>query len=309
MIASFYLFDVDHGQSAALLLPNGRWCIFDVGCTSTFSPVSWIAANDRSSLITQALGGTPNFQFLKGTVSHLHGDHLADYRALFSHGPGYFRTVTPDTDYLRDCFETCSDNDGPRMIADFARQASAGFGPNVAIPDYGGAAVYELSLDVAVGRALGGDANARVNNASIVTRIDIHGTSVLLCGDLMKEAWDSLLYAQGPLGDSWRQHVANVDILVAPHHGHKSGYSTALLSLAKPNVVLASVVAKDPHVDSRYSQDPVRGIRIGDTDHTLMTTRKQGHIKIEISPPQGLVVAGARSWTFGPSALLQDLHI
>lgn len=83
MTAEFYLFDVDHGQSAALRLPNGRWCIFDVGCTSTFFPVNWIANREKPKqggglLATLARSNAVPFRFLKATISHWHGDHLQD---------------------------------------------------------------------------------------------------------------------------------------------------------------------------------------------------------------------------------------
>ena len=42
MTAEFYLFDVEMGQAAALKLPNGRWCMFDMGKSGLFSPVNWI---------------------------------------------------------------------------------------------------------------------------------------------------------------------------------------------------------------------------------------------------------------------------
>ena len=305
MSATFYLFDVDHGQCAALLTPNGQWCIFDVGCTNAFSPISWIVRKHGSSPLGQILGIPTNFQFLKGTVSHLHGDHIADYANLFQQCPEYFKTVIPDEKYLKDCFETCSDNEGPRMIGDFVTYVSSSFGPPVSLPDYGGATVFELSLDVDVARSLGGDANTRVNNASIITRIDVYGNSILLCGDMEKEAWEAILTTTWTGRLNWVRHVSNVDILVAPHHGHKSGYSTALLNLAKPSVVLASVVAKDPHVDTRYSQGPVQGMRIGGTAYSFITTRRQGHVKVEIQQPNILAghLKGRTSWTFGNSVL------
>ncbi len=57
------------------------------------------------------------------------------------------------------------------------------------------------------------------NNASIVTRINVFGYSILLCGDVMKDAWEVI--TKDPL---WQQFVSNIDVLVAPHHGHSSGY-------------------------------------------------------------------------------------
>jgi len=315
MSAIFFLFDVDLGQSASMRLPNGRWCIFDVGCNSTFSPVRWIAGNGQGSLIAQALFGVPSFCFLKGTVSHMHGDHLADYANLFQHGPEFLKTVNADQAYVTDCYASCSNELSRATVRAFSQRYASGFSPAVSTPDYGGVQISELCLPVAVARQIGGDANSRVNNASVVTRIDVYGKSILLCGDMEREAWEILLgqdCAQmlqrgqyGINGNAWRALVANVDILVAPHHGHRSGYSTDLLNLAKPSVVLASVVAKDPHVDSRYSQIPVQGIQVGAMRYSLISTRAQSHIRIEIHPPDVLSgqFRGATYWMFGEIAV------
>ncbi len=300
MSATFYLFDVDHGQSAALKLPNGRWCIFDVGRTSQFSPVEWVA--NKETFISRLLGMQPDFKFLKGTVSHLHGDHLADSANLFPLGPEFLKSVDSDQDYLNDCYSTCSDDSTKRMVYAFAQNYQSGFSPATTTPDYGGVAIRELSLPVTVARQIGGDANARVNNASVATRIDIYGNSILLCGDIQKEAWEAIISDTGMYGSLWRPLVSNIDIMVAPHHGHKSGYSTDLLNLAQPSIVLISVVSRDPHVDSRYSQSPVKGMKIGDTDYGYISTRQKGHIKVEIRTDQAWL-KGTTYWTFGNAAI------
>jgi beta-lactamase superfamily II metal-dependent hydrolase len=306
MSIRFYLFDVDHGQCAALLLPNGRWCVFDVGCTNTFSPVLWIAGTNGLSALSGLIGLQYKFQFLKGTISHLHGDHLGDYDKLFQYGPEFMRTVAADQGYLGDCYATCATTEGKTKIRDYMNSYANGFSTATSIPDYAGVQIREISLPVAVARQIGGDANARVNNASIVTRIDAHGNSILLCGDMQKEAWEAILNDTGNFGLSWRPLVSNIDILVAPHHGHASAYSTSLLQLAKPSVVLASVVTRDPNVDTRYSQSPVRGITLGNTGYMSITTRKYGHIRIEIQPSQNFMLSGGKGgkfWTFGDAAL------
>lgn len=287
MTAEFYLFNVDHGQCAALRLPNGRWCIFDLGRTNAFSPIEWIVENEAAragQCLAALLQLRVRFRFLKATVSHLHGDHLADYPTLLRFAPGVLRSVEPDQAYLQDCYATCADKNARRFVQDFA-QLYAALTPASGVVDYAGALISEQSLPVAVARKIGGNANARVNNASIVSRIEVYGTTILLCGDLMKEAWDFVLWDGGAMGDSWRQHVADVDILVAPHHGHRSGYSTELLNLAKPAVVLVSVQSRDPNVDSRYSQAPVRGVKIRGTTYRYISTRQKGYVKVEIQPP------------------------
>ena len=94
-------------------------------------------------------------------------------------------------------------------------------------------------------------ANSKVNNASVVSRIECHGNSILLCGDMEKEAWEFVL------NDAvhrlwWHPLVSEVDVLVAPHHGHKSGFSQTLSDLANPAIVLVSVASRDPSVSIQY---------------------------------------------------------
>jgi hypothetical protein len=305
MNAEFYLFNVDHGQSAALRLPNGRWCIFDLGRTSEFSPVNWVVDRAGGSVPATLLfpATQSSFRFLKATVSHLHNDHLADHRNLFLFGPEFMRTVVFDNDYLSDCIDSAAE-ESRQSVFEFAQRYPRIFSGNV-IPDYGAVTIREFSLSVSYARAVGGSANSRVNNASIITRIDVHGNSILLCGDLEKEGWEAIFGDQS-LSYQRQFMLSDIDVLIAPHHGHASAYSVDLLNSAKPAVVLISVVERDPHVDSRYSQSPIRGIRIGNTNYNTITTRDQGHIKISIAPPdvaQGATSKGARTWTFGQDAV------
>lgn len=300
MTASFYLFDVEHGQCAALQLPHGRWCIFDVGRSRGFSPVNHIAGNPSASMVALALMAP--FKFLKATISHLHADHLDDYGSLFSYGPEFLRTVHFDAEYLADCKATCAHGSWQTVLG-FAKAYTSGFRRATSAPDYAAITIREISLPVDFARALGGDANARVNNASIVTRIDVCGHRILLCGDMMNDAWKAIIANPGLYGQTWRPLVSNIDILVAPHHGHTSGYSVQLMNLARPAVVLASVQSRDPHVDSRYSCQPVRGLHVGDELHHCLTTRRMGHIKVVFHQPTGLQLAGSEYWSFGDYAL------
>lgn len=300
MNLAFYLFDVDHGQSAVAKLPNGHWCIFDAGSSATVSPtdqIRRIATNGQGYAGLSGLLAVPQFNFLKATVSHLHADHLSDFDKVLNASPAFLRTVDFDEEYLRDVLST-SARDSCDAISGFCQRYNGGFGPATTKPDYGIASIRELSLPLVLTRIVGGSASSRVNNASVVTRIDCHGNSILICGDMEKEAWDFAL--TNPLTAAvWRPHVSNIDVLVAPHHGHASGYSTELLALAKPSVVLVSVQSRDPHVDPRYSCDSVRGVTIGSSHYRRITTREKGSILIEIEPPDRLFGKGRRVWTFG----------
>ena len=287
------MFDVNHGQSAAVKLPNGRWCIFDVGSKSDFSPIEWILRVDGPRFNPLLPGTSLPFKFLKATVSHLHGDHLADYARLFSASPEFLKTVDFDQEYLRDVANSGTP-ESLLQVVDFCQRYKSGFVPAVTNPNYGTVSIREMSLSVAVARQLGGQAVSRVNNASVITRIDCYGNSILICGDMEKEAWEFIL--KSPLlCPLWRPFVTGIDVFVAPHHGHKSGYSTELLALAKPSVVLVSVVGGDESVDSRYSSS-VSGITVNGKTYRCVTTRTSGHIHFSISPPTSPFGKGARTW-------------
>ncbi len=267
----FYLFDVDHGQCAALRLPNGHWCVFDLGASERFHPLrDWILPR---------LGGYP---VLKTTISHLHGDHLTDLPCLDRIGTQFLRFPDIDGQYVNDAVATCSGPEGRELVEaclSFARRFAG-----AVIPDYGGVLIREKSLGAVGARRLGGAANTRVNNASIVTRIDYAGRSILICGDVEASAWDRLLGPEA-VDEAWLAFVSGVDILVAPHHAHRSGYSSGLVSATRPAVVLASVQGRDPHVVGEYSKRiEVTGLQVNGETRRLLTTRQDGHIRVTICP-------------------------
>jgi len=284
----FYLFNVDHGQSAAARLPNGQWCIFDVGRSATFSPVQFIINNDIQTRVKEppwskrpagAFSKLPPFSFLKATISHLHADHLDDYLNLFAASPRSLKTVNFDEDYLINVFQSTSEESFPKII-DFCRRY---FKKRVSTSiDYGNAKIKETSLPLSIVRnKIGGTSNSIVNNASIVTRIDCYQNSILICGDMEEDAWEYILN-NPQFRALWRKIVADIDILIAPHHGHC--YSSSLMAIANPSVILVSVRSKDESVDSRYNR--------------RITTRDKGHIHLSIARPIRLSEKAKRTWNY-----------
>jgi len=286
MSLDFYLFDVSQGQSAAGNLPNGSWCLFDAGGTPEFSPVQWIMSqqNQRQASI------------FKATISHFHGDHMADHIRLLNVAPNHFTVVKYDDLYLHDVAASSS-KESFDSIMGFIHRYGMTY-KQLSSADYGEASLCEMALPVSVARAIGGQPKSCVNNASIVTRIDCHGNSILVCGDMEKEGWDYALSKSTDAAE-WRQLVSNIDVLVAPHHGHKSGFSETLMTQAKPAVVLASVASKDPSVDTRYSDpDRVRGLILNETTHYLISTRRKdnGCVRVNISSPAYGTIRGNQTW-------------
>ncbi len=281
MSAELYLFDVDHGQAAALKLPNGRWCVFDFGASQSFSPLAWIEAYEQRRratfpTIADVLG--PPFRLYYATATHLHADHLTEADWIYKHPPEFVRTLDFDNAYLRDALDSSSQQ-GQQIVVRFATWFRQEVRPGTNPPDFAGVSLRELALPVEAARQLGGSPNSKVNNASIVTRLEYSGRSILLCGDVEEAAWEAVLPRQ-----EWRSLVSSVDILVAPHHGHKSGLSRSLMELARPTLVLVSVAAYDPNVDPGYSDQQIAGLWDGSTFRRRLTTRDVGHILVQIEP-------------------------
>lgn len=282
-----HVFNVDKGQSVGLRLPNGRWCLFDAACTDSLHPIDSIVANEQAryqrglqSLLNLQ---SPSFRFLKATISHLHGDHLYDFKKMMYYLPEFLKSVQYDEEHLKDVHAS-STTESYRLITDYLTTVSISLTGQIAIPAYGDAAIREISLPVHSVRQFSSSANSRVNNSSIISRIDCYSRSILICGDMEAEAWEYALNGYTTSGE-WVPFVSNVDILVAPHHGHQTGYSTTLMNLAKPKLVIASVDPGNENVDSRYSSTAVSGISQNFTTYKLLTTRKHGNITVKINPP------------------------
>ena len=92
---------------------------------------------------------------------------------------------------------------------------------------------------------------------------------------------------------TFRSELKGVNVLLAPHHGHRSGFCTELFAaMGQVNVVIASMMSGDNYVDTRYSDSQyVRGIPFDDgTTKRLLTTRTHGAITMESSGNGGFQI-------------------
>lgn len=94
---------------------------------------------------------------------------------------------------------------------------------------FGGARLRFLNAPVTMGK----DAreSARINNASVVVRLDHGETSFLFTGDLEREGEDELLSAGLPL---------KADVLKIGHHGSKNSTSLDFLKAVAPRIAVIS---------------------------------------------------------------------
>lgn len=128
------------------------------------------------------------------------------------------------------------------------------------------------------------------NNSSILRFIEYGGKKILFGGDLEKAGWDWLAKNDQDFIDTMKN---GIDILIAPHHGHKSGFPTSLFDLT--GNVKISILSKasesekdDTDVSSQYSQysDGISYKNLSDKQlyfaEGTLTTRSNGNIFLKI---------------------------
>jgi competence protein ComEC len=122
---------------------------------------------------------------------------------------------------------------------------------------------------------------SNLNNSSLVMRLRFKNISILLTGDIGKEAEGRMLRKDDPLRS---------DILKIPHHGSSSSSSSAFLERVKPTFAILSVGERNigrlphPEVLKRYSQ---LGIEVYRTDKNGAITVVTDGEKIAIKPHSG----------------------
>lgn len=127
------------------------------------------------------------------------------------------------------------------------------------------------------------------NNSSIIRFIKKNGLSILYSGDLEKAGWEWLINNDKDFVDTIS---SGIDILIAPHHGHKSGFPSALFAITgNVRCVIHSKGSEGniegTDVSSQYSNNSDGVIYTSLNDKfqykgKVLTTRSNGNIYIEI---------------------------
>ena len=126
------------------------------------------------------------------------------------------------------------------------------------------------------------------NNLSLAVFVQYGSFSILFAGDLETAGWRKLLQIQ-----SFRTRLAAINILVASHHGRKSGQCPEVFNLVRPDVVIFSDDARQyetQNTDAWYRQRVVGIPNLGAQPMSLsgcrkrhvLTTRRDGNMVINV---------------------------
>lgn len=274
-MARVIVFDVQHGFCAFVKSPTGCTLMIDCGKGDDFSPVNYILKHELGD-------ATPHngYKLTKVIVTHPHDDHIEDIANLKSNlSPAILQRQRYNWEAIK---APDADSDEYENLDLYAAWQATYSEPVKVEPNWG---MQIQTFFLTPDEAYKLDKAKYVNNSSIVTLVTIVGTKFsekfLFGADVEQVGWDALLKQDG-----FKKAVRDVDFYIAPHHGHSSGFSTALYDAmgSKPFLNLVSVHSRDEHLDSRYSStDFARGVEFGSEKRYMLSTRRDGSIFVDVN--------------------------
>jgi competence protein ComEC len=262
--------DVEHGSAAYIKTPGGRHIVIDLGIgsygdsDSTFSPL----------LHLKQKWGVEHLDAV--IVTHPHTDHIDDISNFDALHPA---VLTRPSHLTEDEIRNGNRSQDKAVVDKYLEIASKYSSPLLLDPydpaNNGGATIQRFLPTQC--------ARTNLNNHSIVTVVSHAESKVLIPGDNEPPSWDELLK-----NDGFLSAIKGTDILLAPHHGRKSGFSSELFEHITPHLVIISDGRFcDTSATSNYSQN-ARGWKVHhrkggeDEERKCVTTRKDGVILVEL---------------------------
>ncbi len=254
------IFDVGHGLSVALIeRPENYVSLIDLGCSDDFSPVDYL-------LYTMNL--YPDILY----ITHPHGDHIRDIDRVISSNqrPSYVEVQDydwKDVEY-RERKELCPNL---RAYVRYINQARRG--------NYlGNASLKYWRHTPEKAKQIYGN-SSYINNSSLFFIYKWNSFKIAIPGDLHSDAMNNFI-----TNSEFKKAASGTDLLIAPHHGHKEGFTSLWTEkIGKPYLTLISVQKRDPNIAQGYSSpDFAQGVTINGEKRYTLTTRQEGHIKVSM---------------------------
>lgn len=277
------IWDVKHGSSAIIKTPNNKMIAYDLGIGSNsnnddaFSPISYLKRK------------YPNFFLDLIIISHPDKDHIYDLLNIeIMNDFRYWERPKAVDDDVKISYENAP-SDLDRSIFKKYLEICKKYNRTTPWEEEPYNPKNNGNVEIFVYFPIMEIKDSRKNNHSIVLVIKFQGYTLLLSGDNEEASWKWLIVNNPEYqGMHFLEAIKGTQVLLASHHGRKSGYSDELLSLLeeKLQIVLISDGPKGPtSVPEMYSLKS-KGMIIKKNSKSelrkVITTRNDGRIKLVI---------------------------
>lgn len=262
-----HIFDVEHGNCAAVITPSGKLMMIDCGHNDStgWRPSKWVAARRQAVSCL--------------TVTNFDEDHVTDL-------PNLCKVAQIEVWVMN-----------WNVTPEWVRREKAmkgGMGSGVALAVERLAAMRSLSgVSCEWGQSCDVrwfyhpvTASADENYLSVVTFVHCRDVRLVFPGDLTTQGWRDFLN-----NPTFLAYLKATNIFVASHHGRKDGYCPEVFKYCTPAVVIVS--DKSVQYDTQlvnYSQH-ASGITWNKTDKRYcLTTRRDGKLTITQLPEGGFYI-------------------
>lgn len=277
------VFDVGNASCNYICSPNKYAMMIDCGsCSEKDNPVDVIKEYIKKGYVDPVCyispGGTP-YPMALLHITHPDDDHVRNADKVHKELTPYLlkRTFTENFD------DANTIDDNYRKKFDMVYR-----GPNQDV-DFGFDFNITFCIPIDVVKNDNTLKNKVRNNNSIVRFISYNGIRFLFTGDLETPGWDWLIKNDPNFVKTVKD---GVEVLIAPHHGHESGFPKALFDLiGKVEVIILSkdseASKEESDVYSNYSSYANGVVYVNRKDSEfyeakVMTTRSNGNIHIRV---------------------------
>ena len=267
---------VEHGSAAFVVCPNGKKIMLDAGKSKEFSPAYYLRNQYNTSQITQLI------------ISHPHRDHIEDLPDVIGYcKPKIIRRnksipkqlIYPSDEYYDDdVFQTY------KVLDETYTSPVSGEDEDTPVSNWGNVEIksfYNLPDWLT---------SPSLNNLNLLTVIRYQDVEIVFPGDLEPRGWETLLN-NTDLAENVGK--SNIRILVASHHGRKSGIRnsdgsvyTGFLEILKPHLTIISDKWGNETTDSEAYRYYCLGMKVYNKntkeweDRKIITTKTNDFVLI-----------------------------
>jgi beta-lactamase superfamily II metal-dependent hydrolase len=276
------------GALASYLEYDNKKILIDIGSCNSFNPITdfLVPLSEKRSAKTNN-----KFNIDQLIISHPHNDHLStieDFDKYFTADLVTCPNDNPGQEEKHKVKWSLVDNPSEEYVTYLRDSILPGRKPPLKPTNPINQFLYYIPPKECEGNN-DLDGKNYTNNLSVAFYFRINGYKLFMPGDLMKDGMEYLIKHESSL----RSKLAEgVDILVTPHHGLKSSFSTYLFDHIKDkktrclNIVPEQSTSEDSNriVDSRYSStEYCMGINNFSTRESVVCQKKTstGHIYID----------------------------